>query len=60
MKAIALHEHTPQPAAGVFDRTMNAKDLQSVYPGREGSGIEPSRGRPGSGYALMAAEAPGT
>jgi hypothetical protein len=45
MKAIALREHTPQPAVGVFDRVLNAKDLQSVYPGRDGSGDDPSAGK---------------
>jgi arylsulfatase A-like enzyme len=44
MKAIATSQHTPQPATGVFDRALNAKDFQSVYPGREFSGVDPSRG----------------
>ncbi len=44
MKAIALREHVSQPTAGVFDRPLNAKDLQSVYPGKEGSGADPGTG----------------
>jgi arylsulfatase A-like enzyme len=43
MKGIAQREHTPQPTAGVFDRALNAKDMQSVYPDRkDGTGADPA------------------
>ena len=41
MKTIAMKEHTSQPTTGVFDRVLNAKDLQSVYPGKDGTGVDP-------------------
>ncbi len=44
MAAFAVNEHTPQPRTGVFDRTLNARDLQSVYPDRSNSGVDPSSG----------------
>ncbi len=46
MKAIAVREHTPQPTTGVFDAVLNARDLQSVYPGRSGAGVDPRALRP--------------
>ncbi len=41
MERCALKEHTRQPQTGVFDRTLNAKDLRSVYPDRSSSGVDP-------------------
>jgi arylsulfatase A-like enzyme len=42
LQAIALEQHREQPATGVFDRKLNARDLQSVYPDRANSGIDPA------------------
>jgi arylsulfatase A-like enzyme len=42
METVAEKEHAPQPRTGVFDRALNAKDLQSVYPDRSNSGVDPS------------------
>jgi arylsulfatase A-like enzyme len=42
MEAGALEARSAQPRTGVFDRELNAKDLQSVYPDRRSSGIDPS------------------
>jgi hypothetical protein len=45
MNEVATREHVPQSTAGVFDRELNAKDLQSVYPGRSVMGADPGAGR---------------